>query len=160
MFPIPDGFIPETSARVMSLTDPTSKMSKSDPTVKSRVLVLDDPDVIRKRIRSAVTDSDPEVRYDVATKPGIANLLEIMSACTRRPVDELVEEYADAGYGAFKDAVADAVLEELAPIKPRYKALTNGDVRAVLAEGGRRARELAGPYEAEVRKAVGIKAYR
>ena len=122
--------------------------------------MLDDPDVIRKRIRSAVTDSDPEVRYDVEGKPGIANLLEIMSACTGRSIDGLVDEYSGAGYGAFKDAVADAVLEELAPFKPRYKALSNGDVRAVLAEGGERARELAGPYEAEVRKAVGIKGYR
>ena len=160
VFPIPDGYIPETSARVMSFTEPTSKMSKSDSSDKSRVLILDDPDVIRKRIRSAVTDSDPEVRYDVEAKPGIANLLEIMSACTSRSVDDLVDEYAGAGYGAFKDAVADAVLEELAPFKPRYKALSNGDVRAVLAEGGRRARELAGPYGAEVRKAVGVKGYR
>ncbi|MBW2713418.1 MAG: tryptophan--tRNA ligase, partial [Deltaproteobacteria bacterium] len=127
---------------------------------KSRVLILDDPDVIRKRIRSAVTDSDPEVRYDTEDKPGIANLLEIMSACTGRSIDDLVDEYAGAGYGTFKDAVADAVLEELAPFKPRYNALTNGDVRAVLTEGGARARELAGPYEAQVRKAVGIKGYR
>ena len=157
VFPIPDGYIPETSARVMSLTDPTSKMAKSDVAERSRVLMLDDPDVVRKRIRSAVTDSDPEVRYDVEEKPGIANLLEIMSASTGRPIDDLVEEYAGAGYGAFKDAVADAVLEELAPFKPRYRALSNGDVRAVLAEGGKRARDLAGPYAAEVRKAVGIK---
>ncbi|MEN8239546.1 MAG: tryptophan--tRNA ligase, partial [Actinomycetota bacterium] len=160
VFPIPDGHIPETSARVMSFTDPTSKMSKSDPTVKSRILILDDPDVMRKRIRSAVTDSDPEIRYDTEVKPGIANLLEIMSACTHRSIDDLVDEYAGAGYGAFKDAVADAVLEELAPFKPRYKALTNGDVRAILREGGERASTLAGPYEAEVRKAVGIKGYR
>jgi tryptophanyl-tRNA synthetase len=144
----------------MSFTEPTAKMAKSDPKEKSRVLILDDPDVIRKRIRSAVTDSDPEVRYDTETKPGIANLLEIMSACTGRSIDDLVNEYQGAGYGAFKDAVADAVLEELAPFKPRYKALTNGDVRAVLREGGKRARELAGPYESEVRKAVGIKGYR
>jgi tryptophanyl-tRNA synthetase len=160
VFPIPEGYIPETSARGMSFTEPTAKMSKSDPKEKSRVLILDDPDVIRKRIRSAVTDSDPEVRYDAEAKPGIANLLEIMSACTGRSIDDLVDEYAGAGYGAFKNAVADAVLEELAPFKPRYKALSNGDVRAVLAEGGMRARELAGSYEAEVRKAVGIKGYR
>jgi len=143
----------------MSLTDPTSKMSKSHPKEKSRVLMLDDPDVIRKRIRSAVTDSDPEIRYDPAAKPGIANLLEIMAACTGRSIDDLVDEHAGGGYGAFKEAVADAVLEELAPFKPRYEALSNGDVRALLREGGQRARELAGPYQAEVRKAVGIKGY-
>jgi len=159
VFPLPEGYIPQTSARVMSLTDPTSKMSKSDAKEKSRVLVLDDPDIIRKRIRSAVTDSDPEIRHDPVAKPGIANLLEIMAACTGRSIDDLVDEYAGGGYGAFKDAVADAVLEEVAPIKPRYEALSNGDVRALLHEGGVRARELAGPYEAEVRKAVGIKGY-
>ena len=95
----------------MSLTEPTNKMSKSDEQVKSRVSVLDDPDVIRKRIRSAVTDSDPEVRYDTIDKPGIANLLEILAACTGRSIDDLVAEYADSGYGVFKDAVADAVIE-------------------------------------------------
>jgi tryptophanyl-tRNA synthetase len=159
LFPIPDGYIPETSARVMSFTDPTAKMSKSDPQMKSRILILDDPDVVRKRIRSAVTDSDPEIRYDVESKPGIANLLEIMAACTHRSVDAIVEEYATSGYGAFKDAVADAVLEEIAPIKPRYDALSNDDVRSVLHEGGLKASELAGPYQREVRRAVGIKAY-
>ncbi len=158
-FPVPEGYIPETSARVMSLTDPTSKMSKSDPNVKSRILMLDDHDVIRKRIRSAVTDSDPEVRYDVEEKPGISNLLEIMAACTGQSIDDLVDEHAGGGYGAFKDAVADAVVEELAPIKPRYQAITNGDVRSILREGGEKARALAAPYTREVRKAVGLKGY-
>lgn len=158
-FPVPEGYIPETSARVMSLTDPASKMSKSDPQNKSRILMLDDPDVIRRRIRSAVTDSDPEVRYDVEAKPGISNLLEIMAACTGRSVDDLVDEYADGGYGAFKDAVADAIIEEIAPFKPRYQAISNGDVRAILREGGDKARELAAPYTREVKKAVGLKGY-
>jgi tryptophanyl-tRNA synthetase len=159
VFPIPDGHIPETSARVMSLTDPTAKMAKSDSQLKSRVLMLDDPDVIRKRIRSAVTDSDPEVRFDSEAKPGISNLLEIMSACTGRSVEDLVSQYAGTGYGVFKDAVADAVIEELAPFKPRYDALSNGDVREILKSGGERAHELAQPYQREVRKAVGIKGY-
>ena len=159
VFPIPEGYIPETSARVMSLTEPTSKMSKSDEQMKSRVSVLDDPDVIRKRIRSAVTDSDPEVRYDVTAKPGISNLLEIMAACTGRSVDDLVSEYSDAGYGVFKDAVADAVIDELAPVKAAYKSLSNGDVRAVLRAGGIKANEIVQPYQREIRKAVGIKGY-
>ncbi|GMR02255.1 MAG: tryptophan--tRNA ligase [Acidimicrobiia bacterium] len=159
IFPIPDGYIPDTAARVMSLTDPTVKMSKSDSQVKSRILMLDDPDVIRKRIRSAVTDSDPEVRYDVKAKPGISNLLEIMSACNGRSIDDLVDEYADGGYGSFKDAVADTVIEELAPLKRRYESLSNADVRAVLRGGGEKARELVYPYQREVRKAVGIKGF-
>lgn len=159
VFPIPDAYVPETSARVMSLTDPTAKMSKSDPQVKSRVGVLDDADLIRKRIKSAVTDSDPEVRYDVTAKPGISNLLEIMSACTHRSIDELVSEYGDGGYGAFKEAVAEAVIEELAPIKSAYHSISNGDVRRVLADSSRTAHDLVQPYQEQIRKAVGLKRY-
>jgi len=159
IFPIPEPYIPETSARVMSLTDPTSKMSKSDPQPKSRVSVLDDPDVIRKRIRSAVTDSDPEVRYDTASKPGISNLLEIMSACTGQPIDDLVATYADAGYGRFKDAVADVVIEEMAPIKAAYGALTDEDVHEVLHTSAEKATALVEPYQQQVRSAVGITRY-
>jgi len=159
VFPIPEAYIPETSARVMSLTDPTAKMSKSDPLEKSRVSLLDDADVIRKRIRSAVTDSDPEVRYDVAMKPGISNLLEIMSACTGDSIVSLVDEYGAGGYGAFKDAVADAVIAEIGPVNERYKALKNDDVRDVLRSGGARANEMADTSMAEVRKVTGIKGY-
>jgi tryptophanyl-tRNA synthetase len=159
VFPIPDGYIPETSARVMSFTDPTAKMSKSDPQIKSRISLLDDPDVIRKRIRSAVTDSDPEVRYEISEKPGISNLLEIMSACTGDSIEVLVDEHGSGGYGAFKDAVADAIIQELAPVTKRYTALTNGDVRDVLRSSGVRANESAQKYMDEVRRAAGLKGY-
>ena len=159
VFPIPEGYIPETSSRVMSFTDPTAKMSKSDPQMKSRISLLDDPDVIRKRIRSAVTDSDPEVRYDISEKPGIANLLEIMSACTGNSIDGLVDEYGSGGYGAFKDAVANAVIAEVEPVKNRYKALSNGDVREVLRSSGIRADESAHGYMDEARRATGLKGY-
>jgi tryptophanyl-tRNA synthetase len=159
IFPIPEAYIPETSARVMSLTDPTSKMSKSDPQPKSRVSVLDEPDVIRKRIRAAVTDSDPEVRYDTSEKPGISNLLEIMSACTGRSIDDLVADYANTGYGRFKDAVADVVIEELAPIKAAYGALTDDDVRDVLHTSAEKATSLVEPHQRQVRSAVGITRY-
>jgi tryptophanyl-tRNA synthetase len=159
VFPIPEGYIPRTSARVMSLTDPTSKMSKSDPQVKSRVSLLDDPDVIRKRIRSAVTDSDPQVRYDTDAKPGISNLLEIMAACTGDSVDSLVDQYGSGGYGVFKDAVADALIAEIGPVRDRYSALKNGEVRDILHASGIRANEMADGYMAEVRKATGIKGY-
>jgi tryptophanyl-tRNA synthetase len=144
----------------MSFTDPTSKMSKSDTQVKSSISLLDDADVIRKRIRSAVTDSDPEVRYDIAAKPGISNLLDIMAACTNRSVESLVDEYGDGGYGAFKEAVAEAVVEELAPIKDAYNSISNGDARQVLKDSGRKASELVKPYQEQVRKAVGLKGYR
>jgi tryptophanyl-tRNA synthetase len=158
-FPIPEPYIPERAARVMSLTDPTSKMSKSDPQEKSRISILDDPDVIRKRIRSAVTDSDPEVRYDVAQKPGISNLLDILAACTGRQIESLVSEYADQGYGVFKDVVADAVIEELGPFRTAYAGLRSDDVRSVLHESGIKGRELAAGYMREVRAAVGVKGF-
>lgn len=159
IFPIPEGHIPETSARVMAFTDPLAKMSKSDPQVKSRVALLDDPDVIRKRIRSAVTDSDPEVRYDISKKPGISNLLEIMAACTGETIDSLVIRYADGGYGAFKNAVADAVVDEVGPVRERFKSLKNGDVRDVLHASGVRANEMAAGYMDEVMKATGIRGF-
>lgn len=159
IFPVPDAYIPQTAARVMSFTDPTSKMSKSDPQVKSRVTILDPPDVIRKRIRSAVTDSDPEVRYDTDHKPGISNLLDIMAACTGRSIDDLVGEYAHRGYGVFKDAVADAVIEELAPFTEAHSRLRDDDVRAILRDSGDKARDLATGYMRDVRNAVGISRY-
>lgn len=159
LFPIPEPYVPERAARVMSLTDPTSKMSKSDPLEKSRISILDGPDTIRKRIRSAVTDSDPEVRYDTASKPGISNLLDIMAACTGRRMDDLVSEYSDRGYGVFKDAVADAVIEELAAFRTAYAGIRVDDVRSVLHESGIKGRQLAAGYMREVRTAVGLKEF-
>jgi tryptophanyl-tRNA synthetase len=156
VFPIPDGLVPETAARVMSLTDPTTKMSKSDDNAKSRIDLLDSPDVIRKKIMSAVTDSEPTVRYDPAEKPGISNLLEIMSACTGRSIDDLVGEYGDGGYGAFKEAVAEAVIAELAPIRAAYESLDDAEVARILQRGALDARTRAEGYQQEVRDAVGL----
>lgn len=159
VFPIPDGYVPDAAARVMSFTDPTSKMSKSDPQVKSRISIIDDPDVIRKRFRSAVTDSDPEIRYDVDAKPGISNLLDIMAACTGRSIDDIVDEYGDRGYGALKEAVAEAVIDELAPFRQAHASLRNDDVRSVLHESGIAARDLAADHMRRVRSAVGLKGF-
>lgn len=156
VFPIPDGLVPETAARVMSLTDPTAKMSKSDPNDKSRIDLLDSPEEIRKKIMSAVTDSDPTVRFDPAMKPGISNLLEIMSATTGRSIDDLVEEYGDGGYGAFKEAVAESVIAELAPIRAAYGQLDDDDVARILQRGALDARTRAEGYQQEVRSAVGL----
>jgi tryptophanyl-tRNA synthetase len=158
VFPIPDALIPKTTARVMSLVDPTSKMSKSDPNEKSRVLILDSPDVVRKKIKSAVTDSDPEVRFDPKNKPGISNLLEIMASCTDRPIDDLVEEYATGGYGKFKEAVAEAVIAELAPIRSAFQNLEDGDVARVMRRGALDARTKAEGYQQIARQATGLAA--
>lgn len=156
VFPIPEALIPPTSARVMSLTDPTSKMSKTDPSEKSRVLLLDDADTIRSRIKSAVTDSEPTVRYDWDEKPGISNLLEIMAACTGDSVQDLADEWADAGYGRFKAAVAEALIGELSPVRTAYRKLDDREVARLLQRGALDARTQAEKYQVEVRNAVGL----
>ena len=156
LFPLPEAHIPETSARVMSLTDPTAKMSKSDPNQRSRVLLLDPPDLVRKKIRAAVTDSEPTVRFDWDDKPGVSNLLEIMSAATGTAIPVLVDTYDTAGYGRFKDAVADAVDEVLHPIRAAYADLDDAEVASVMDKGAETARDQAEGYQRQARVAVGL----
>ena len=156
VFPVPDALIPETSARVMSLVDPTRKMSKSEENQKSRILIIDSPDDIRKKIKSAVTDSDPDVRHDWDAKPGVSNLLEIMADCTGRTIDDLVAEFGSGGYGRFKEAVAEAVVTELAPVRARYRDLELPDVARLMQRGALDARTQAEGYQQEVRRAVGL----
>jgi len=158
VFPIPDALIPPTSARVMSLAEPTAKMSKSDENPRSRIGITDSADEIRKKIRSAVTDSDPDIRYDWDAKPGISNLLEIMADCTSRSVDDLVAEYGDVGYGRFKEAVAEAVVAELAPVRTRYRELDDAEVARLMQKGALDARTQAEGYQQQVRTAVGLDA--
>ncbi len=156
VFPIPEPLIPETSARVMSLADPTSKMSKSDPNPKNRINLDDTPDVIRKKIKSAVTDSDPVVRYDIETKPGISNLLEIMSATTGRSIESLSDEFGTGGYGRFKEAVAEAIVAELAPVRMKLEDLDDAEVARILQKGALDARTSAERFQQQVRDAVGL----
>jgi len=156
VFPIPEPLIPETSARVMSLVEPTAKMSSSDANPKNRINLDDSPDVIRKKVKSAVTDSDPMVRYDIAEKPGISNLLEIMSATTGRSVDDLAAEYATGGYGRFKEAVAEAIVAELASIRASLQNLDDAEVARLLQKGALDARTRAERHQQDVRDAVGL----
>jgi tryptophanyl-tRNA synthetase len=156
VFPVPEPLIPETAARVMSLSEPNLKMSKSDPNPKNRIDLLDPPDEIRKKVKSAVTDSEPTVRYDPDEKPGISNLLEIMAACTGRSIDDLATEYRGRGYGVFKEAVAEAVSAELAPIRSAYQSLDDAEVARLLQKGALDARTQAEAYQQQVRAAVGL----
>jgi len=158
VFPVPEALIPDKTARIMSLTDPTQKMSKSHPNEKSRVLILDTPDAIRKKIKSAVTDSEPTVRYDWENKPGISNLLEIMSGMTGQSIDNLVAEHADSGYGAFKEAVAEAVIAKFAPIRSAYQQLDDREVARVMQKGALDARTRAEGFQQEIRKITGLAA--
>ena len=119
VFKIPEPFVPKVGARIMSLTNPTAKMSKSENEDTGRILVMDTPETIMRQFKRAITDSDTEncVRYDKENKPGVANLMTIYSACTGKSYDEIETEFAGCGYGKFKPAVGEAVVETLRPIR-------------------------------------------
>jgi tryptophanyl-tRNA synthetase len=142
----------------MDLQDPTVKMSKSAASDKGIIYVLDEPKRIEKKIKSAVTDSAGDIRHDREAKPGVSNLLEILAAATGRGVGELAAEYDGGGYGAFKGAVAEAVIEMLRPTQARYAELADdpGEVARILAEGAERARAVAAPTLARAKEAVGL----
>ena len=124
VFRMPEPYIPKVGARIMSLTNPAAKMSKSDNGDTGRVTLMDDPAVIMKQFKRAVTDSDTEhcVRYDPENKPGVANLMTIYSAVTGRSFDEIEKEFDGLGYGKFKPAVGEAVVEMLRPIQEETAA--------------------------------------
>ncbi|WP_148867456.1 tryptophan--tRNA ligase [Thermosediminibacter litoriperuensis] len=145
IFKIPEAYIPKVGARIMSLQEPTKKMSKSDENENSYILVLDPPDVIMKKFKRAVTDSEAEVRYDVERKPGISNLMNIYAAVTSRSFKEIEREFEGKGYGYFKKAVAEAVIDRLRPIREKYDELmANKDyMEKVMKNGASRANELA-----------------
>ena len=120
-FTVPEPIIPKHGARIMSLQDPTKKMSKSDENVNAFVAVLDDPDTILRKFKRAVTDSDACVRFDPENKPGVSNLMAIYSTITGKTMEEIEQEFEGKGYGDFKPAVAEAVIEELRPIQERFR---------------------------------------
>jgi tryptophanyl-tRNA synthetase len=154
---MPEVKIPEQGGRVMSLQDPTSKMSKSDTNPKGFISMLDEPAVIRKKIKSAVTDSTGIIEYDPENKPGISNLLSIFSAVTERSIDELVTAYEGKGYGDFKADLAEAVVALLAPIQERYNQLLNSDeLDDILDNGAEQARLVANKTLQRMKNAVGL----
>jgi tryptophanyl-tRNA synthetase len=155
---VPKATFPSVGARVMDLQNPTAKMSKSVESPQGTVLVLDPPQVVTKKIKSAVTDSGTDVRHDPAEKPGVSNLLEIYAAVTGRALAEAEREFAGGGYGALKSTVADAVVEFLRPLQERYGALADdpGEVDRQLRVGAEKARAIADPVLERARKAAGL----
>lgn len=127
VFKVPEPYIPKSGARVMSLADPTRKMSKSDPNPKGTVYLTDEPNVIMKKFKSAVTDSEMSVRY-AEGKDGINNLMTIYSAVTGESFEKIEADFAGKGYGDFKSAVGEAVVEELKPVQEKFKQLMNDKV--------------------------------
>jgi tryptophanyl-tRNA synthetase len=146
-FVIPEGVFPETGGRVMNLQEPTVKMSKSRGSESGTVLMLDSPDTIRKKLKTAVTDSGSDVRYDPAKKPGISNLIELMTVVTGSSIPDVEARYQGSGYGRFKEDVAEAVIEVLTPIQPRYHELRAdvGELDRLLQVGAEKAREASAP---------------
>jgi tryptophanyl-tRNA synthetase len=144
-FVLPDVLIPKVTAKIYDLADPTSKMSKSAASEAGLINLLDDPAMSAKKIRSAVTDSEREIRYDPDAKPGVSNLLSIQSAVTGVDVGALVERYAGRGYGDLKRDTAEAVVEFVSPIKARVDELMSdlAELEAVLAVGAARANDVA-----------------
>ncbi len=155
-FPLPETITPEIGARVMSLTDPSAKMSKSDPSPRSRILLKDPPDEIARKVKAAVTDTGSDVVYDWERKPGVTNLLELFSVFSGRPIPDLVAEYSGVGYGVFKGAVAEAIVEGLAPVREAYDGLDDAEVAEVMARGAATARDRAETSMKTVRERVGI----
>ncbi len=160
VFTIPEGFIPKSGARVMSLQEPTKKMSKSDENPKAYISMLDDMNVIAKKIKSAVTDSEGVIEYreNDETKAGINNLLSIMSAVSGRDIKEVAAEYSSKGYGEFKADVAEAVVEAIRPIRGEYDRIVKDKayLTEVCKNGAEKARYISQRTLNKVYKKVGF----
>lgn len=157
IFTIPDIRLPQVGARIMSLQEPTKKMSKSDPNKKAFISMLDDPKQIEKKIKSAVTDSEGIVKFDKQNKPGISNLLSIYSILTNRSVVELENEYKGKGYGDFKGDLASIVANEIAPIQEKYYNLMESTkLDDILDQGAHKANLVANKMLVKMENAMGL----
>ncbi len=154
VFTVPSAVTPQVAARVMDLTDPTAKMSKSAESGAGTLFLLDSPDVVRRKVSRAVTDSRGVVCYDRTGQPGVANLIDIAAACTGDAPETIAAEHST--YGGLKAAVADAVVAVLEPIQKAYAELDAAEVESVFAEGSRRAAEAAEPVVRAAQQAIGL----
>jgi len=157
VFTIPEPYIPKATAKIMSLAEPTKKMSKSDPE-DTFIAVLDKPEDIRRKLKRAVTDSDGEIRYDPENKPGVSNLLTILSVLKNESMEDTVSSLSGLGYGALKEAVGEAVIAELSPIQERYSAIIadKDGMNAMLKRNAEHAAYLAQKTLRKVYKKVGL----
>jgi tryptophanyl-tRNA synthetase len=146
-FVVPEGVYPETGGRVMNLQEPNVKMSKSRGAESGTVLLLDPPDTVRKKVKSAVTDSGSDVRYDPEGKPGISNLIELMTVVTGDSIKEVESRYDGSGYGQFKGDVAEAIVTLLEPIQARYREVRGdtAELQRLMKMGAEKARALSAP---------------
>ena len=160
VFKIPEGFMPKAGAKIMSLAEPTKKMSKSDENPKAYISMLDDFNAIAKKIKSAVTDSEGVIEYREGdeTKAGVNNLLTIMSAVTGRTIDSIAADYSGKGYGDFKADVAEAVVEHIKPIRAEYDRLSEDKAYLVdvYTKGAEKANRIADRTLKKVYKKIGF----
>ena len=154
---MPEARIPQVGARIMDLQEPTSKMSTTGGTEAGTVLVLDDPKTVTKKIKSAVTDSGSEVKRGDG-KEGIENLIQILAVARGTTEDQIESEFEGSGYGDFKAAVAESVVDFLAPVRERYEELRpdQAALESALSAGADKAREIASGTLADVRAAIGV----
>lgn len=157
VFRVPEPMIPPVGARIMGLQDPASKMSKSDDSENNAVYLLDPPEAIARKFKRAVTDSGSEVRYS-ADKPGVANLMSILSATTGESFEAIEQRFAGQGYGKFKPAVAEAVIECLKPVQRRYREIRGDEegLRRILRDGAARASDRADRTLKRVHEVLGF----
>lgn len=157
-FKMPEPFIPKSGARIMSLQSPDSKMSKSDPNQNGTLYIVDGPNVLAKKIMSAVTDSGGEVRFDPANKAGVSNLMGIMASLSGMSYTQIEDEFRGKGYGDFKKAVADVVVEKLAPVRERYLEISADKrlIEAAVKRGNEAAQRRVNKTMAKVYRKVGF----
>lgn len=157
-FTVPEPYIQKNGARIMSLQEPTSKMSKSSENVNAYVSILDEPDVIMKKFARAVTDSDNQIKHDIANKPGITNLIEIYSACTGNSIEQIEKDFEFKGYGDFKKAVGEAVVETVKPIQDNFKQIVQDKayMEKCFTLGAEKASYTANKTLAKVQRKMGL----
>lgn len=156
-FIVPEPYIPQVGARIMSLDDASKKMSKSNPNPGSSIALLDEPDMIRKKISRAVTDSGREIKYDPANKPEVSNLMSIYSHCADLSIAEIEAKYDGLGYGPFKKDLAEAVVGALEPLQQRYRDIrSSGELRTILRQGAEQASVIANETLRGVKEKMGF----
>ena len=160
MFTLPEPIVPPEAARIMSLRDGSAKMSKSDPSDMSRINLIDDADAIMQKVRKAKTDPEPlpSEAAGLEGRPEALNLVTIYSALTGEPVDAILARFGGQGFGAFKPALGEALVESLAPIAARFRELKQDReaLDAILARGAAKAREAGGPTLTATYRALGL----
>lgn len=157
-FKIPEPYIGKIGARIMGLQDPTAKMSKSSPNPLDKILLTDSPEDIMKKFKKAVTDSENKVKFDREAKPGISNLMGIYGIIKNKTMEEIEKEFEGQGYGTFKVAVAEAVIERLKPIQDKYNELLNEPekLRTIYEKGDKKAKEITNKLLKEVYTKIGL----